>query len=319
MTYTTGNLIEASDYNTIMLNGTNKFNTVWGTGSGDAGYGQTAVSTVAVGATVTATQWSTLLTRINSARAHQGGAAFGMTSPTAGNTISVISNLVTNIDTLYTNRLSAAAVAAGVTTNTSGTGTWTTATTHTITVTFSSADGARYFFNCGGYIEIDPAISGYSARAKNRSWDALIQMFGQLRISAQTASMQNQTTSATVTEAHTSNNAAAAAIGYYDLTTTNQLVVTKTLTTSGSPYLSPSANNITVNVRSNGVQGSNGDTGTILTITVAYNDAAADTSPSSLDVVDGTLTTATVVYAPVTTNLTQSWVVPTVSGTNSQA
>ena len=43
------------------------------TGTGDAGYGQSNVVTaVSAGSTITATQWTTLLARLNSIRQHQG-------------------------------------------------------------------------------------------------------------------------------------------------------------------------------------------------------------------------------------------------------
>ena len=333
MTYTTGNLIEATDFNNIVgaTNSTtaNTFNAVWGVGSGDAGYGQSnTIPTVAVGNTVTATQWSTLLTRINTARSHQGGAAFGMTSPVAGNTISVIANLITNVNTLYTNRLNASAVAAAsAATDVSRTTAWAGAAgpqtiTHTFTVTFASGDEARYFFNCGGYIEIDPSVLNYGDNRKEQSWANMIAMFGQFRLSAQTSGLVNETTTSTITVTDTSNDVADSAVGYHDLTTSNQLVVTKTLTTASSPYLSPSANNITVNVRSNGAQGSNGDKGSVITIVVAYNDTSTDdnyagaggTTANSQDVITGTLTSSLRFYEPSTTNLTKTWGTPTVSG-----
>ena len=59
MTYSIGGLIEATDYNGFASTtvGAN-VNDVWGTGSGDKGWGQTALTTVAVAGTVTATQWA---------------------------------------------------------------------------------------------------------------------------------------------------------------------------------------------------------------------------------------------------------------------
>ena len=65
MAYSQGSVIAAADYNTL-INGTNQLNTVWGVGSGNAGYGQSAISTVASSDTVTATQWATVINRLNS-------------------------------------------------------------------------------------------------------------------------------------------------------------------------------------------------------------------------------------------------------------
>jgi hypothetical protein len=64
MAYSQGGLIAATDYNTF-INGTNQLNTVWGTGTGDAGYGQTALSAVSSSGKVTATQWASLINTPN--------------------------------------------------------------------------------------------------------------------------------------------------------------------------------------------------------------------------------------------------------------
>ena len=54
MTYSSGSTILEGDYNTFATD----VNTIWGTGSGGDGYGQTnTVAAVSQGATITATQW----------------------------------------------------------------------------------------------------------------------------------------------------------------------------------------------------------------------------------------------------------------------
>ena len=83
MSYSQGGLIAATDYNNF-LTGTNQLNTVWGTGVGTAGYGQTALSTVSAGGTVTAAQWASLINTLNSALTHQSGSGSGLSAPTAG-------------------------------------------------------------------------------------------------------------------------------------------------------------------------------------------------------------------------------------------
>ena len=47
MTYSSGGLIQATDYNTFISTGTPNINNIWGTGSGDSGWGQTSIATVA--------------------------------------------------------------------------------------------------------------------------------------------------------------------------------------------------------------------------------------------------------------------------------
>ena len=73
MTYAQGGLIQAVDYNTFAQGGASpndnvaNINTLWGTGTGDKGWGQTTTITpVSAAATVTATQWATLFSRFTS-------------------------------------------------------------------------------------------------------------------------------------------------------------------------------------------------------------------------------------------------------------
>ena len=64
MAYSSGGLIQATDYNGFA----SSVNGLWGTGSGNSGYGQSStVPTVTGGTdTVTATQWATLIARMQS-------------------------------------------------------------------------------------------------------------------------------------------------------------------------------------------------------------------------------------------------------------
>lgn len=159
MAYSQGGLIEATDYNNL-INGTNKFNTVWGLGTGTVGYNQTALSTVSASSVVSATQWATLINNMNNARRHQTGATTGLTAPTTGNRIDFLSTMNTQLTNLYNSSL---------TYNASGTTTVGSNITAGIsvapqvaypltasvsrTVTFSSTDHARAFFNAGGRLK----------------------------------------------------------------------------------------------------------------------------------------------------------------------
>jgi hypothetical protein len=85
MTYTSGGLIQATDYNGFASTtaGAN-VDDIWGTGATDKGYGQsTTLGTVAAGATVTATQWADLVNRISSIGSHTGVAITSRTAPVA--------------------------------------------------------------------------------------------------------------------------------------------------------------------------------------------------------------------------------------------
>ena len=104
MAYEVGGLIEATDYNTL-INGTNKLNTTWSVGTGDAGYGQTAITTKTAGNTVSATEWASLVNKLNIVSTHQVGTATGDVAPVTGDVVQFLASAGTSIDTVYTNRL----------------------------------------------------------------------------------------------------------------------------------------------------------------------------------------------------------------------
>jgi hypothetical protein len=154
MTYSSGGLIEATDYN----NRANTVNSIWGTGSGSNGYGQsTTLSTVSVAGTVAATNWATLVTRLDSIRNHQSGTTSGITGPSAGDVITYLSAVDTQLSTIQSNKLTANTRGTAVPTGlgnpalTNST-TWQTSSTKEFSITFSSTDTIRYFFNAGGRI-----------------------------------------------------------------------------------------------------------------------------------------------------------------------
>jgi len=322
MAYQTGDTILDDEYNTFATGSIGgsatdsaNVNNIWGTGSGDRGYGQTTtVSSVSAGSNVTATQWSTLLSRITTMGSHQGTSLTAMTSPSAGDEIEIIGAISGNITSLHTNRLTAAGNGTNEGTfNSDSTGNWTASAIQEATVTFDSADEARYYFNAGGYLQIDPALVSYTDDAKARSWDALTQMCGSIRFNAQGTTVAGNTTSATVTEAHTSTNTTlATTIGYYDMTTSYQTIFVQTLTTSGSPYISGGANNVKIEAKSNGTQGSNSDAGTIITFKISFLDASSDQTYDKaeydpLDIMDGTVRNSISRIPPSTTHLTATW------------
>ena len=174
MTYSSGGLIQAADFSAISgttsSTGANLLNTVWATGTGDAGYGQTAVTPPSASATVTANlgggagvsagEWAGLINRLNNASTHQGGSASGVTSPVAGDIITYRSTLTGAVTTVYSNRLNFNST-QGTTSTTSYNFSYSAAAgatatgTSTRTCTFASVDAARYFFNAGGQIKVN--------------------------------------------------------------------------------------------------------------------------------------------------------------------
>lgn len=173
MTYASGGLIQATDYNGFVSTtaGAN-VNDLWGTGASDKGWGQSALATVSATNTVTATQWASLVNTITSMGAQTGTAITLRTAPTAGTTIGILAALNTDLTNITTNRLNAVANGSqytgwtGTNSLTAGKAAGAWSFTITNTVTFSSAAAARYFFNGGGRIKLD-----YSKTATGQTGD----------------------------------------------------------------------------------------------------------------------------------------------------
>ena len=171
MTYSSGGLIQATDYNGFVAS----VNALWGTGTGDRGYGQsTTLSTVAATNTVTATQWATLIARIDSMRQHQSGVTSGLTQPIVGDTITYLSTLSGQIGTIDTNRLSRSVAVSSLATA-SATGLWngTSNAVRECSFTFASANAMRYFFNAGGTVTFNTVSSSFAGNTKSVNWEAV--------------------------------------------------------------------------------------------------------------------------------------------------
>ena len=90
------------------------------------------------------------------------------------------------------------------------------------------------------------------------------------------------------------------------MTTSNANVYYQTASTGPSGYLST---NINIFIKTNGTQGSNGDTGSVITISTVW-----DEIPNGLTVSTGSATTVTL-RPPEVTNIANTWGTPTVGGT----
>jgi hypothetical protein len=305
MTYAQAGLIQVTDYNNF-LNGSNQLNTIWSTGSGSAGYGQTALTTKSVGNTITATEWASLINTLNSALTHQSGTGSGITAVTSGARIDYLSTLASSIDTAYTNRLTfnsqgSTTTQSPVTTSTLNVSGSTAQTlTITRTATFASGDAARYFFNAGGQLNLVLA-AGTNIGGQGRGASMLTMAAAAGGVTAFRAASNGGRTGSGQTQ-NTNNTS----LGYYNLTTSNQTIVS--LTAAASPYTAYPSDTITIVAKSNGVQGANADVGSVVTFIITltsasqatldggYNDSINISIPSRIDVV-----------YPESTNLTNSW------------
>lgn len=312
MSYAQNGLIEATDFNGFVggnpETGANKLNTVWATGGTTAGYGQTAVSQVSGGDTVVATgQWNALVTNTASSASHQGSSITSVTAPTSGGTISYLSAIPTNLTTIYTNRRNAASQGSTIADTATRGSSWQNGLTFTHTVTFASGDAARYFFNAGGQIKMTashPTGSGINLLFSDLASDT-----GTVTVSAPnsgTISISGSSYSG-ITKVGGGGNTPTvdADKGYFGLTTANATAFTQLADSGPSGYLSSFIRYI---VKSNGAQGSNGDTGSVITIYSVW-----DEIPNDLVATSGSAVTCTV-QLPETTYLSASWGTPTISG-----
>ena len=290
MTYSSGNTILDDDYNGFK----DDINAIWSTGSGDSGYGQSAISAVSAGSTITATQWGSLLTPMTSAGAHQNTSLSPIGNPSAGDTIQAYTTLASNITDITSGRLDANASGSDSSAATTTTSAWSTTATTSKTITFASANQLRYFFNAGGMIRMSFSRSGGSSTTQNTSWTNLLSATGTI---VATGSAASKTIAGTVytgtskiggsgTE-DTLNTAYGAVTNYTGTPTT----ILKKFTTT---YL----------YTSNFIEIKASVSGSVITFAVTLDD---NDSTIGTDQVDGTLTMTTVIRPPSTANLTNSW------------
>ena len=104
MTYSSGGLIQAADYNGFA----SRINTIWGVGSGSSGYGQSTTlnSSIAGGSSVNiaSTEWAAAISRINTMKGHQSAASYSPTAPTSGGIITYLSDFNTALSAIETNK-----------------------------------------------------------------------------------------------------------------------------------------------------------------------------------------------------------------------
>lgn len=305
MTYSTGGLIQAADFNAIINSNTPNFNGIWSTGSGSSGYGQTAVSTVTATGPVAATSWNSLITKMASTATHQGSTITALTPPTAGDSIDYLAAIATNMATLNTNKLNCATVGTDITNSATRTAPWGTGqsiptVTSTITVAFANNASARYFFNAGGQILVSAATIGSSTVPEDLAWQYLTADIGTIGLPA--VSTAQTLASASYTGLTKFGGGGTAPVtytrnGFYNLGASTELF------RQYSNYSVYTSDYIAISYAYNG-------TGTV-TITMQFVDSAsffANTITSQLQVTG-------VARQPETTNISNSWGTPVVSVT----
>jgi len=145
-------------------------------------YGQTLSSSqVAVGDTITDTQFDNLRTDITKAYAHQQGSNPTITNVADGDTIlaETINQYGTLMTSIETNKFVAASSQVSTESGTSSSrgSAWNGVVTHTCTVNWTSSTARTQFFNAGGQIRFSASRTGGSG-SKNQDWSDLLSTMG---------------------------------------------------------------------------------------------------------------------------------------------
>lgn len=320
MAYTAGGTIQAWDYNRLTWGGNsqvyssaaNNLAAIWGTGFGIRGYGQdaTVMSVVSAGSTVTATQWSSFVQRLNLCLAHQSGAAAQLASGSnigivSGATITAFANANIAVETVTTN----ANLWTAQGSTTTGTLLWSTFTKadNTVfeqvisrTITFASPDQARYFFNAGG--QINWGFNAQQTGVSTTRGTSLITLFNSNMGSGNIGARSSKG----ITGAGGSINVNNLTRGYWQQTTTVTEIANVYSATAS--YTSDKSN---VMIKTSGLTGSLGDNGAVITILFGF------LSPARALNFDATIN-ANVgiridIVNPETTYLGSSWGSPTIA------
>ena len=327
MTYSTGGLIQAADYNGFANDSANNINAVWSTGSGDKGWGQTAISNVSAGGTVTATQWATLVANLATAGQQTSSTLTARTQPQAGNVITALANVATDINTITNNRGNAAASGteygtfSGTTSKTTATGSgqaaWTITFTHT--VTFASANALRYFFNAGGIVKLQYGKSS-TGTDHDPDWNTLagqcgsINLTGRVNSAAQLIAGTSYTGTTRIGGTGGTQTTLATTTGWYNLTGSPTTIFQ--LNNATSPY-TPEFIRTTATATST----------TVLTLVTTWVDDGSSGAGVTSNITGGTgvsspaitigaataPTTLVTYIPPSTTSLSASWGTPTIA------
>lgn len=310
-----GGIIQDTDYNNIRDDINNVLGVPQGTQGNPAtnqGYGQPLESSaVAAGAVVTADDLNKLYLDIYNCRLHQvGGLNFAVEEVSAGNIIGAdasgadigsltllqqgwndyiteAAGAVTDRNLVDSGYIAADAAVQKERTTSWGYGSFVTLD-HYMTITFAgqsktsdsgntatltAANHARAFFNTGGEVRWYGSRSGGSGHTKNTDWTNMFATYiGTVKMDRDSTTITGDGTGVTTYN-----------IGFYDLTTTEQIILSAT----GSTY---SVNTCTIRAKVD-----NATNPTVITLRVTLNDADdefAGVDPS----VDGTLRSNVLVY-----------------------
>ena len=315
MTYSTGGLIQATDFNGfVSTNVGGNINATWNTG-----YGQTALSTVSSGAVVAASSWAGLNNTISNVASHQGTSITSRTNPTAGSTITAMSNVGTDITNCYSNRYNAASQGTqytswtGSSSKTTATGSGAAAWTITFTssITFANTTAATNFFNAGGLVKIQFSKTS-TGTSSDPEWNTLVNtVLGTIYLSSTGASktlVGVAYTGTTKVGGSGTPTTLATSTGYQQLTGTPTTIFKQF--DAGTAY---SSNYVQINASVSGA---------VITLTTTWYDngdpfgAAISGGSATTGISFGSAPTTVVTYfPPESTYIANTWGTPTVAST----
>jgi hypothetical protein len=158
MAYEQYGKIENTDINNLLIGpatAAQRLNTLWGTGFGNRGYGQTPLlPDVNKGDPVLASDWENIKLRAIDLVDHQNTTVTADNYPRGGQILYNNGLTKTMIEKLDTNRMSSLTQANYQAFQISNDYPWTSKIVYTMTATFVNGDAARYFFNCGGQFAV---------------------------------------------------------------------------------------------------------------------------------------------------------------------
>lgn len=253
---------------------TNKLAALYGVGYGDRGYGQTpapgTVYSVAPGDTIRGVDWNRIRAGIYNLALHQGtamdllppatefAAGSAIKAEALASTVYDFATLIANVDANRLNTNSGASMTltsnALTITRASNWGGGNNGITAVATVSFTSENAARYFFNSGG--EIRFAISHPTGSTQDNDWNTALSNVGTVAFKAHSTSRTG------------SAGNPASGFGYYDLTTSDQTILSGSI--GSGAY---STNSISVSARAASITGANGAKGSSIIFTITLSDS----------------------------------------------
>jgi hypothetical protein len=277
-----GTKVFASEYNAIQA----AINTVLGIGAGGSGYGQTVLSSqVSTSSSITVTQWSNLRADLLKAYLHQGlpgnlplpGIPQKTTPPYTVVTYSDYTKYL-DLSTVITANASITPPAGQATLQTFSSGSRTTSwngeLVHQVVLTFAGPNQARFYFNSGGNMQFSaslinyPGYPGYGAQsasyAKNSDWNMLLNNMGTTTFGR----------NSTVNSGNGTGQTILSAVGYFQLTTSEQNIYRKT--TSSASY-TPNQYDLYASVDV---------TGAIITFNIRFKDLATTSGNNAAFAID---------------------------------